>query len=663
MKKKHTILSTIIYNAFEYYQNILYGFFSIILASIFFPSENLSFSIFASLATFAAGFLTNPFGGLVFGYFGDRYGRKSTIVLSIALTSFPTFFIGLLPTYEKIGIASSITLIFCRLLQGFSVGGQAYGRVVFVVEHALQGKVNLACSLLASSSLMGAILGTGMGALCMLDIMPVWAWRIPFLLGGLFGLISYFIMRGVDETEEHKTAQRSNILKQRPIVDVLTTHLNNFFCVIGVSGATLIPFYIISVYMIEKVFSLNFDFSFSQIMLAITFFMAVWAALLPLMGYLSDKVGEVMMMKFSALSMLFLSFPLCWIIQQSEYLSVTFLALTLLSALSAAYVAPSGTLMTKLFPVSVRCSGISVASGIGSAIFGGTAPLIGSLLVENTGMISSSAFYIIFGSLMGYIALKKVNISTEQKSQVLETPIKPVYPPSPGDLTVTLNKQGYMLTSLHEYSEAFVNFSPLAPGPVLDIGAAYGVASIPALKTGAYVIANDIDMRHLEILKQNTPKSCLKRLELKPGKIPGEVRFPENSLGAVLASGVLHFLQGEELIEAIHQIHSWLKPGGKIFFASSTPYAKLYHNFLPLYLKRKKDGQKWPGLIENTAHYVPEIAHEIPEVINLLDLDILEPILLKAGFVVEKIGFFNISKIANNVNSEGNAVLGAIAHK
>jgi MHS family proline/betaine transporter-like MFS transporter len=425
MKKSHIILSTIIFNAFEYYQNLLYGFFSIILASTFFPSAHLSVSILASLATFAAGFLMNPFGGLVFGYFGDRYGRKSTIILSIVLTSLPTFLIGLLPTYEQIGIISSFGLILCRLLQGFSVGGQAYGRVIFVVEHALQGRANLVCGLLASSSLMGAILGTAIGALCMLNIMPIWAWRIPFLLGGFLGLISYFIMKDVDETDEHKAAQQSNTLTRRPILDVLTMHLNNFLCVIGISGATFIPFYIISVYMIEKVFVANFNFSVSQIMLVVTSSMAVWATFLPLMGYLSDKIGEITVMKVAALGMIIFSFPLCWVIQQSESLVITFLALSILSGLSAAYVAPSGTFMTKLFPVSVRCSGISVASGIGSALFGGTAPLIGSLLAEKTGMISSSAFYIMFGSFMGYIALKRTKAEKRSPSLILKESLRP----------------------------------------------------------------------------------------------------------------------------------------------------------------------------------------------------------------------------------------------
>lgn len=659
MNKKYTILLTTIYNSINYCQNIIYGFFSIILASIFFPSENLTLSVLGSLSAFAAGFLTNPFGGLIFGYFGDRYGRKSTIILSIVLTSLPTFFIGILPGYEKIGIASSFILIFCRLVQGFSVGGQAYTSVVFVVEHSWQGRANLSCSLLAASSLVGALLGTGIGALCTLEMMPSWAWRIPFVLSGLFGLISYFIMKNVEETQEHKAAQQSNNLKKRPIVDVIKSHLNNFLCVICISGATLVPFYTISIFMISYIFSSNFEFSLSSIMLTTTFFMFIWVVLLPIMGYLSDNVGEMIVMRVASISMFLFAFPLSWIAQVSTSIPLTLLTLGLLCTIAAAYVAPSGTLMTKLFPVAVRCSGVSVASGIGGALFGGTAPLIGALLVESTGMVSFSALYIMFGSLLGYIGLKKANFKIIQD----HTPSAYTLILPNNDLKVTLNKQGYMLTNLHEYSQAFVDFAPLAPGPVLDIGAAYGVASIPALQAGAHVIANDIDVRHLKILKQNAPESSLKRLDLRVGRIPGEVSFPENSLGSVLASGVLHFLPGDEMVDAINQIYKWLKPGGKFFFASSTPYANLYHNFMPLYVERKKSGQRWPGAIENTGTYAPNIAHEIPEFVNLIDLDIIESILLNSGFIIEKISFFNISKIANDINSEGNGVLGAIARK
>lgn len=659
MTKKYVILLASIYNSITYCQNIIYGFFSIILASVFFPAETPTFSILGSLTAFAAGFLTNPFGGLIFGYFGDKYGRKSTIILSIVLTSVPTFCIGVLPTYEQIGMASGVILIFCRLLQGFSVGGQAYTSVVFVVEHSLKERQNLASSLLAASSLAGALLGTGLGALCTIEVMPSWSWRIPFIISGLGGLISYCIMQDVEETPDHKVAQQSENIRKNPIFDIIKNHLNNFLCLICISGATLIPFYIISIFMINYIFSTNFNFSPSHIMLVNTFFMAVWIVLLLMMGYLADHVGEAIMMKGSSVIMLVFAFPLSWVVQISTSLPITFLALSLLCAISAAFVAPSGTLMTKLFPVTMRCSGISVASGIGGAIFGGTAPLIGAALVENTSMISLSALYIMFGNFLGYIGLKKINLEIKQTEQSSAFSLSlPNH-----DLKVTLNKQGYMLTALHEYSQAFVDFAPIAPGPVLDIGAAYGVASIPALQAGAHVIANDMDIRHLKILEKNAPKDSLKRLQLSVGRIPSEINFAENSLGAVLASGILHFLPGDEMIEAIEQIYKWLKPGGKLFFASSTPYANLYREFRPLYLRQKKAGQRWPGTIENTGIYAPNIAHEIPTFVNLLDVDIIKPILLKTGFIIEKLSFFNLSKIANDVYSEGNDVLGGIARK
>ena len=178
-----------------------------------------------------------------------------------------------------------------------------------------------------------------------------------------------YIMKNTEETQDHKIAQKANDIEDQPIVNVIKSHLNNFLCVIGISGATLIPFYILSIFMIDYIFSKNFHFSPSSIMLTTTFFMLIWVVLLPIMGYLSDRVGEIVIMKFASISMLLLAFPLSWVAQISTSIPLTFVALSLLCAIAAAYVAPSGTLMTKLFPVPIRCSGISVASGIGSALF------------------------------------------------------------------------------------------------------------------------------------------------------------------------------------------------------------------------------------------------------------------------------------------------------
>ncbi|HXF91050.1 MAG TPA: class I SAM-dependent methyltransferase [Candidatus Nitrosotenuis sp.] len=230
-------------------------------------------------------------------------------------------------------------------------------------------------------------------------------------------------------------------------------------------------------------------------------------------------------------------------------------------------------------------------------------------------------------------------------------------------LIPTLNRQGYMLTTLHEYSQAFIDFAPEAPGPLLDIGTAYGFNALAALNKGSYIIANDLDPRHLTILKQCIPASLKSRIELRPGRIPGEVTFSSQSLGGVLASGVFQFLSGEELVQAVADIYDWLKPGGKFFFASSTPYCKAFTAFRPIYEENKRLGRSWPGFIEDTSIYLPHICNEIPQLMNLIDEDIMEALLTQTGFYVEKLGLFNIPCVARGVKSDADEILGGIAIK
>ena len=153
-------------------------------------------------------------------------------------------------------------------------------------------------------------------------------------------------------------------------------------------------------------------------------------------------------------------------------------------------------------------------------------------------------------------------------------------PEAKNALIITLNSMGYMLSQPEKYNQAFIDFSASAPGPVLDIGAAYGVATIPALEKGAHVIANDLEEKHLQILKNKVPLSYLSHLDLKTGRMPNELDFEENSLGAVLTSRVLSFVLPEELELSFNKIFRWLKPGGKFFFLGGSHYMGTFRKFL-----------------------------------------------------------------------------------
>lgn len=226
----------------------------------------------------------------------------------------------------------------------------------------------------------------------------------------------------------------------------------------------------------------------------------------------------------------------------------------------------------------------------------------------------------------------------------------------------TLNSQGYMLTYLHELSQAFVEYSAMAPGPVLDIGTAYGFVALEALKRGAHVIANDLDSRHLEDLSSRVPKNDLKRISYAVGRVPGEVSLSPNSLGAVLASGVLHYLSPLDFSLALHNIRTWLKPGGKFFLAGPTPYTNLYQKFFPTFKKNRALNEQWPGYIEDSSEILPAFFSNVPKSIYLIDEEFITANLEENGFEIEAMDFFDITLPTTQFKKQTN-VLGVIARK
>jgi SAM-dependent methyltransferase len=204
----------------------------------------------------------------------------------------------------------------------------------------------------------------------------------------------------------------------------------------------------------------------------------------------------------------------------------------------------------------------------------------------------------------------------------------------------TLNNQGFMTNYLDEFSEEFVSFAPQAPGPALDIGAAYGVAAIAALDSGATVFANDIDSRHLELLRQEVieriPTLNMDKLNLITGKFPEDLEFAPRSLGAVLACRVFHFFDGPTITRGLKKIHEWLAPGGKFFLVCETPYVNGLQTFWPIYEERVLSGEFWPGFIEDFKSIDPSRAKDLPTSLHLFEPFVLCRALTEAGFKVER---------------------------
>ncbi len=228
----------------------------------------------------------------------------------------------------------------------------------------------------------------------------------------------------------------------------------------------------------------------------------------------------------------------------------------------------------------------------------------------------------------------------------------------------TLNQTGFMTLEVDEYSQEFINYASFFPDrPSLEIGAAYGVASLKALKQGAHIIANDLDNRHLEILKQQCPQDYKDRLTLLPGNFPEEIDFEEGSLQAVLACRVFHFFPGDKIIEGLKKIKHWLTDQGKLFIINETPYFGTTKAFIPIYEERKKAGAEWPGLADLNC-FDPTKRPFVECTINLFDADTLTRALHEAGFKIEKLSYINREGVfPKSALYDGRESVGAVAVK
>lgn len=227
----------------------------------------------------------------------------------------------------------------------------------------------------------------------------------------------------------------------------------------------------------------------------------------------------------------------------------------------------------------------------------------------------------------------------------------------------TLNNTGYATTQLDEFSQAFVEYAVKLDDYVLEIGAAYGLATLSALSRGAKIVCNDIEPKHLAFVKQQAKPEERSRLILNSDVFPYDTNFPTNYFGAILICRVLHLFNGETIEHSLKKIYEWLKPGGKVFLVVDTPYAKNFESFIPEYEKRVKQNEKWPGLITNSTQYVKNITAHFPKLIHLFDMPVLNRVLLNQGFEIEKINLMNRIDYPFDRRLDGRESVGCIAYK
>lgn len=406
----------------EVYDSTLYGFFAATLSNLFFPSHDPHISMIATFSAFAAGFVMRPLGGLIFGYLGDVYGRKKTLVISMVLTLFPTLLMGVLPTFEKIGLMAALLVVMSRLLQGICVGGEYSGAAIFMVEHAPSDHQGLMGSIVSTFGFLGAVLATLMGSFCLSELPKEWGWRIPFLLGAVIGLIGYILRKRAQETPVFEALLQKKKILKNPLKEALKDQKINMLCCCVIGGSCLVPLYIGVVYL--NSFTINtLGISASQSLKTNTLIIVFWMVLLPFFGWLSDVMGRIRLLSYGAVSLFCISLPVFVLIGYDPTYTKVILAQLLLAFFGAAYLAPTNAFVTTLFPVTKRYSAMAFSYNLGQAILGGTTPLFMTVFAGSSKFVLLSSSYMAGIALFSWVALKKIHSLQCNSQEIYETEI------------------------------------------------------------------------------------------------------------------------------------------------------------------------------------------------------------------------------------------------
>ncbi|HVH21298.1 MAG TPA: MFS transporter [Pseudonocardia sp.] len=381
----------------EWYDFFLYGVAAaVVFPAVFFPSADPAVGTLLALGTFAIGFIARPIGGLVFGHYGDKIGRKKLLVLSLLMMGAATFAIGLLPSYGTIGLAAPLLLVLLRLIQGFALGGEWGGAVLIVSEHGDPARRGYWASWPQAGVPMGQLLANGLLAVLALvqpeDAFESWGWRIPFLLSAVLVGIGLYIRLAVEESPIFRAAQQEAERKAAagekeslPIIEVFRRYPREVLTAMGARFAENVSYYIFTIVVVTYLTkSAEHKLANSVVLNAVLIGAAVHLLTIPVWGALSDRFGRRPIYLLGAAGVGVWSFVFIYLIDTESFWLITLAIVGGLLFHGAMY-GPQAAFLSELFGTKVRYSGVSVGYQLASIVAGGLAPIIGVWLYTEYG--------------------------------------------------------------------------------------------------------------------------------------------------------------------------------------------------------------------------------------------------------------------------------------
>lgn len=408
-KNKRVLIASLTGSAIEWFDYFLYGTAAaLVFNKVFFPMVDPVIGLILAYLSFSLTFFIRPIGGVIFAQIGDRIGRKKTLVLTLSLMGGATVLIGLLPTYEMIGLWAPALLILMRVIQGIGIGGEWGGALLLAYEYAPEKRKGFFGSIPQAGVTIGMLMATFTVSLMTLlsdEAFLSWGWRIPFLLSAVLVLLGLWIRKGIDETPEFKKVKQAGQLAKTPLRDTLTHHWREVLIAAGLKVVETAPFYIFSTFVVSYA-TTTLSYQKSQALEAVTLAALVATIMIPLMGLLSDKIGRQRMYAIGVFALGLFILPWFWLLDTGETWGIVLATLIAFGILWAPITAVLGTICSEIFSANVRYTGITLGYQLGAALAGGTAPLIATgLLAKYDGDWTPVACYLMVTVAISLVAI------------------------------------------------------------------------------------------------------------------------------------------------------------------------------------------------------------------------------------------------------------------
>jgi MHS family proline/betaine transporter-like MFS transporter len=414
------VLAGAVGNVVEWYDFALYGYFAPLIGALFFPATDPIARLLAAFGVFAVGYLMRPVGSVLFGYVGDRLGRRRMLVMSVLLMAIPSALVGLLPTYRDVGLLAPVLLIALRMFQGLSAGGEYTGSAIFLIEHAAPGRRALTGSAIlvggGAGFLAAAGLGTALTGALSHAALEAWGWRVPFLLGLVSAAIALYLRMRAEETPLFAALARQGDLAANPLADMLGPQRRAALLTVGLATFQAVGFYLPWVFLpnwMQGVREVP-----AVVALTLTTINMAWTiAVLPVAGALCDALGRRAMLIGASTATVLLALPAFLLMTGAPPRALWPYAVGqgLLMLLSTVYNASLLTTLVELFPTRSRATAMSVSYSLAAGVFGGTTPLVCTWLVRETHAPAAPAIYLMLAALLALVLVARGVAETSRR--------------------------------------------------------------------------------------------------------------------------------------------------------------------------------------------------------------------------------------------------------